>query len=72
MPLDTQYREISPDLPFYTVAMMKLGIDLSENHPNGIADKDRVTKCHNTSSLDVRHRRLHVNSSDRLWEGRGG
>jgi hypothetical protein len=53
MPSDAQYGEISPDLPFYTVAMMNSASTLSENHPNGIADKDRDTKCHNTSSLDV-------------------
>lgn len=59
-------REISPDLPFYTICLDELGIDLSENHPNGIVDKDRATKCHNASSLDVRRRRLHVDSSGRL------
>ena len=38
-PSDAQYREMSPDLPFHARCNDELGIDLSENHPNGIADK---------------------------------
>ena len=69
MPSDAQYREISPDLPFYTVAMMNSASTFLRIIRMVLPTKIALPNVITPAPLMSRHRRLHVDSSHRLWGG---